>query len=75
LPNLSGGPFGQGRTGWPPSDVIDAERARVLTVLAGELMAEVRGHFPWEFERMLGNVIAFERAIGMPEAKISAPCV
>jgi AbiV family abortive infection protein len=53
-----------------PSAVIDAERARVLTVLAGELMAEVLGHFPWEFERMLENVIAFERAIGMPEKKI-----
>jgi AbiV family abortive infection protein len=54
-----------------PSDVIDAERARVFTVLAGELMAEVLGYFPWEFERMLDSVIAFERATGMPEAKIS----
>jgi len=54
-----------------PSEVIDAERAQVLTVLAGELMAEVLGHFPWEFERMLYNVIAFERTIGMPEKKIA----
>jgi hypothetical protein len=54
-----------------PSEVIDAEQARVLTVLAGEIMAEVLGHFPWEFERMLDNVVAFERAIGMPEGKIS----
>ena len=53
-----------------PSEAIDAERARVLTVLAGELMAEVLGYFPWEFERMLDNVIAFERSIGMPEKKI-----
>lgn len=53
-----------------PSEVIDAECARVLTVLAGELMAEVLGHFPWEFERMIENVIAFERGIGMPEKKI-----
>lgn len=53
-----------------PSEVVDAERARVFTVLAGELMAEVLGYFPWEFERMLDSVIAFERAIGMPEAKI-----
>ncbi|MGO8711342.1 MAG: hypothetical protein ACLQUZ_04640 [Rhizomicrobium sp.] len=53
-----------------PGERIDAERARVLTVLAGELMAEVLGYFPWEFERMLDNVIAFERVIGMPEAKI-----
>jgi hypothetical protein len=53
-----------------PGERIDAERAQVLTVLAGELMAEVLGYFPWEFERMLDNVIAFERAIGMPEKKI-----
>jgi AbiV family abortive infection protein len=53
-----------------PSELIDAERGRVLTVLAGELMAEVLGHFPWEFERMIDNVIAFERAIGMSEKKI-----
>jgi AbiV family abortive infection protein len=53
-----------------PSEAIDAERARVLTVLAGELMAEVLGYFPWEFERMLDSVIAFERSIGMPEKKI-----
>ena len=53
-----------------PSGQIDAECARVLTVLAGELMAEVLGHFPWEFERMHDTVVAFERAIGMPEKKI-----
>jgi hypothetical protein len=34
-------------------------------------MAEVLGYFPWEFERMFENVIAFERAIGMPEKKIA----
>src|SRR5262249_25448394 len=49
-----------------PSEAIDAECGRVLTVLAGELMTEVLGHFPWEFDRMLNNVVAFERAIGMP---------
>ena len=27
-------------------------------------------HFPWEFERMIENVIAFERGIGMGEEKI-----
>ena len=53
-----------------PNEVINAELARVFAVLAGELMAEVLGHFPWEFERMIDNVIAFERAIGMPEKKI-----
>lgn len=61
----------QGDRAVTPSQVIDAEHARVFTVLAGELMAEVLGYFPWEFERMLDNVIAFERAIGMPEKKIS----
>ena len=54
-----------------PEERIDAERARVLTVLAGELIAAVLGYFPWEFERMRENAIAFERAIGMPEKKIA----
>lgn len=54
-----------------PDECIDAERARVLTVLAGELIAEVLGYFPWEFERLRDNAIAFERAIGMPEKKIA----
>jgi AbiV family abortive infection protein len=53
-----------------PGERIDADRARVLTVLAGEVMAEVLGYFPWEFERMLDNVTAFERQIGIPEKKI-----
>jgi len=54
-----------------PRQQISEERARTLVVLAGELMAEVLGHFPWEFERMIENVIAFEREIGMPEEKIA----
>jgi hypothetical protein len=54
-----------------PGQRIDAKRARELTVLAGELMAEVLGHFPWEFDRILENIIAFERSIGMPEKKIA----
>jgi AbiV family abortive infection protein len=53
-----------------PGEVVDSARAKVFVVLAGELMAEVLGYFPWEFERMLDNVIAFERVIGMSEAKI-----
>jgi AbiV family abortive infection protein len=60
----------QGGRAVTPNEVIDAEGARVLIVLAGEVMAEVLGHFPWEFERMLDNVITFERAIGIPEKKI-----
>jgi AbiV family abortive infection protein len=54
-----------------PSQQIDEDRARTLVVFAGELMAEVLGHFPWEFERMIENVIAFEREIGIPERKIA----
>ncbi len=53
-----------------PRERIDAEHARLFTVFAGEVMAEVLGHFPWEFERMLDSVITFERSIGMPEKKI-----
>ena len=53
-----------------PRERIDAEQARLFTVFAGEVMAEVLGHFPWEFERMLNSVIAFERSIGMSEKKI-----
>jgi AbiV family abortive infection protein len=53
-----------------PSQQIDEDRARTLVVFAGELMAEVLGHFPWEFERMLENVIAFGREIGFPVRKI-----
>lgn len=53
-----------------PNQAINAESARILTVLAGEVMAEVLGHFPWEFERMINNVIEFERAIGIPEKKL-----
>jgi AbiV family abortive infection protein len=54
-----------------PSARISQERARDLTILAGELMAEVLGYFPWEFERMMESVIEFERAIGMSEEKIA----
>lgn len=54
-----------------PNEIIDAERARILTVLAGEIMTELLGYFPWEFERMRDSVVAFERSIGMPEAKIT----
>jgi AbiV family abortive infection protein len=54
-----------------PGDQIDEERARVLVVLAGELMAEVLGHFPWEFQRMLGAVMEFETEIGFSDDKIA----
>lgn len=54
-----------------PAQAISKERAQTLVVLAGELMVEVLGYFPWEFERMLDAVIAFERSIGLPERKIA----
>jgi AbiV family abortive infection protein len=54
-----------------PSARISQERARDMTILAGELMAEVLGYFPWEFERMRESVIEFERAIGLSEEKIA----
>ena len=55
-----------------PNEIVDSEEARTLTVLAGELIAEVLGYFPWEFERMLERAITFERTLGMPEAIIAA---
>ena len=53
-----------------PRGRIGPGQAKLLTVFAGEVMAEVLGYFPWEFDRMLDNVIAFERSIGMTEKKI-----
>ena len=46
------------------------ENAKLFTVFSGEVMAEVLGHFPWEFDRILDSVIAFERLIGMSKKKI-----
>jgi AbiV family abortive infection protein len=44
-----------------PVEQISEARARTLTILAGELMAEVLGNFPWEFERMQGSVMTLKR--------------
>jgi AbiV family abortive infection protein len=52
-----------------PSKIIDEERAKTMVVLSGELIAEVLGFFPWEFERMIKNVEAFEIEIGILEEK------
>ena len=54
-----------------PSQCVSQARALELAVLAGELMAEVLGHFPWEFKRMIENVIEFERFVGLPEKQIA----
>jgi AbiV family abortive infection protein len=53
-----------------PTERIGEPRARELSILAGELMAEILGHFPWEFERMMENVVCYERRLGLPEKKI-----
>ncbi len=60
------------RVGHPirPDDVITQDTAKFFAVLAGELWAEIIGHFPWEFEAMLEKVIAFELEIGFPEDQV-----
>lgn len=54
-----------------PAEQIGEERARTLVILAGELMAEVLGHFPWEFDRMLDAVMTFEEQVGIPPKKVA----
>jgi AbiV family abortive infection protein len=54
---LGGGDF--------PSTSITEEDARQLCVLSGEVMADVLGHFPWEWERMIAQVKEFEREVGL----------
>ncbi len=53
-----------------PHEVVDVDLARTLCILAGELMAETLGFFPWEFERMIEEVSKFEIAVGIPEEKL-----
>jgi hypothetical protein len=53
-----------------PHEVVDEDLARTLCILAGELMAETLGFFPWEFERMIEEVSKFEIAVGIPEEKL-----
>jgi hypothetical protein len=54
-----------------PAEQISQSRARTLVILAGELMAEVLGHFPWEFHRMLDAVMTFEEEIGISPKKVA----
>ncbi len=58
--------------GWvvKPEDVVDASTALFFAVLAGELWAETLGHFPWEFQRMIDKVTAFEIEVGIDPAVI-----
>lgn len=55
-----------------PSDRVAMDEARFYVVLAGELWAEVLGHFPWDFEAMQAKVISFERSVGFDEDIIKA---
>lgn len=48
-----------------PSTSITKEDAQQLCVLSGEVMADVLGNFPWEWERMIAQVKEFEREAGL----------
>ncbi len=47
-----------------PSDQVRREEACFYVVLAGELMAEILGFEPLEWQRLLERVQAFEREVG-----------
>ncbi len=47
-----------------PEEVVGPSTAMFFAVLAGELLAENLGHFPWEFRRMMEKVTAFEIELG-----------
>ena len=53
-----------GRTEFPAASAISKDEANRLCVLSGEIMADVLGNFPWEFERMMSEVSDFEKLIG-----------
>ena len=55
-----------------PQERIAQEVARFYCVLAGELWAEVFGHFPWDFKLMQQKVIEFELAAGLDPALVVA---
>ena len=55
-----------------PQERITREDARYYCVLAGELWAEVLGHFPWDFKLMQQKVIEFELASGLDPAIVVA---
>ncbi len=48
-----------------PNQVIDKELSEKLCVLSGEIMAEVVGFFPWDWDDLLNEVKAFENQIGL----------
>lgn len=58
--------------GWltTPAERVDRPTAEFLVVLAGELWAEVLGHFPWKYYEMIERVAEFELAIGLPQERV-----
>ena len=53
-----------------PGERIGQEQAKLFVVLAGEIWAETYGHFPFEFERMIELVNAFEVELGYGREQI-----
>lgn len=49
-----------------PSEKLSRDNAFSLAVISGEVMADVLGNFPWEWERMIESVKKFERELGLP---------
>lgn len=49
-----------------PSEKLDRDTALSLAVISGEVMADVLGNFPWEWERMMESVKEFEQELGFP---------
>ncbi len=47
-----------------PASQLDEKSAEFYTVLAGELLADVLGVAPLEWERLLAKVQAYEKSIG-----------
>jgi AbiV family abortive infection protein len=56
-----------------PGERIGREQAKLFVVLAGEIWAETYGHLPFEFERMIELVSAFEVELGYSREQIYGP--
>lgn len=53
-----------------PSEVFSQNDAKFYVVLAGEILTERLGHFPWEFDRLRSLVSDFELEIGFSPTQI-----
>ena len=53
-----------------PRERIGQEQAKLFVLLGGEIWAETYGHFPFEFERMIALVSAFETELGYTHEQI-----